>query len=130
MLVALKRALVGTSAVVASLLLSSQAMAFQQANSGLVPNNGTHAEYLTQRCATYDGAPFQLVNSWPSAAVHMFIRDPSTNNPLGPTRDFPQNDTGWRDMGDLGTNQCFMITAWKDWTGFSGSEWWTGAIDY
>jgi hypothetical protein len=125
------RSLVAVPTLIASLLLGAQiAFAVIQANSGLVPNNGSWAHYNTERCATYFGGPFQLVNSWPGTAVYMYIRDPSTGNPLGPTRTFPENDTGWRDMGDLGSGNCFKISGHKDWTDFFGSQWWTGSIDY
>jgi hypothetical protein len=126
-----RRSVVTIPGLVIALLLASQlTYAAQESLEGGVPNSGAWAHYLISRCATYFGGPWILADGWPGTTLHAYVRDPSTNNPLGPTVSWGVDDSTWRDMGDLGTGNCFRISARKDFTGFGGTSTWTGVVDY
>jgi hypothetical protein len=123
------------AAIVVAILASSVAVGLGTNLSGLVPNNASWAYYTTQRYATDQQAYEWLeIDGYPNGDhVYVYERRCVDNNPIGygtPTSPivFTKPSTVAKKLGNLVTDTCFRLTARKDWTWISGSEWWTGFL--
>jgi hypothetical protein len=119
-------------------LFPSASMAAQANISGLVPKNGSWANYATSRCTTAAGRPTLKVQAWAgnNADMYFYIRSSATGLAIGDytsanPRHFPLGDASTRNFGTIVVGTCFKISARKN--GFplaSGSETWTGLLTW
>lgn len=107
--------------------------------NGVVYKNGNWILYNTSRCMTLAGTyPRLNLFTWAgnNAAMYFYIRDATTGIALGSYTQasplqFPLQNTGIKNFGNLAQTHCFKFAARKD--GFifaSGTEDWTGNARY
>ena len=92
---------------------------------GAVPNDGSWAHYTVTRCAEIWDGPQMSITSWPGTALHAYVRDPWSGQPLGPTNTSSVGDGSWKQYGPLAFGQCFRISARKNenWWNWGTSNW-------
>lgn len=104
--------------------------------SGLVPNDAAWAHYSVERNATDPGFGVKLRTlSWSGTDQYYYLRRCNNNNPIGAgSQSSPVkaavNDSAFKQLGPLSDNQCFRMSAKKDWSWPTGNSWWTGTLRF